>query len=1025
MIPQLTPEGQIDPLYRRFLEALAGRGFSGDIHRDYASRIVVATDNGVFQQIPQGVLFPRHEADIALVLRLAAEPEFTAVRLAPRGGGTSTIGCSLTAGLVIDCSRHMNEIIEVNRGEGWVRVQPGVVLDQLNARLAADSVFFAPNVAPSSRATLGGMANTDGCGKGSRVYGKTSDHVLETRLALADGSLWTAAPCTPETLERIKARDDLIGRIHREVDAIVTGQGEEIERVFPKLTRYLSGYNLAQVYDAERSRFNLNKLICGSEGTLAVVTELKLRLTPLPRDKVLFALRYDSFDAALRDAEKLVRFDPAAIESLDDKVMGLARNNPIYRRVRDYIEEPDGSTPSAVNLVEFTAAPDEALETRVAPFQRYLQDKGDDTSRATGFYRADAPAAIAALWDLRKGGVGLLGATPGDRKPVPFVEDTVVDPSVLADYVRDFRAILDDYGLEYGMFGHIDVGCLHVRPALNLCDPDDERILREVMDKVEQLVRRYGGLVWNEHGKGFRSEYNPQYFGRELYAALGRVKRAFDPYNQLNPGKIVVPEDADEPLAAMDAATRGSFDRQIPAPQRAAFATTIACNGNGACFNYEPRDVMCPSYRVTRDRLHSPKGRAAAMREWLRQLALAGADPLAEMPSRPRPLALAAAADAGKAVAGRLRRDAGAEDFSHQVWTAMDGCLSCRACATECPIKVDVPGFKTRFLALYHARYPRPAADYAIAALEPSARLFARIPGLANRAAASRPGRALLERLIGLSDAPAFSHPGLHHFLRAHPEHLFSERRFWALGAARQGRAVFLVQDPFTGFFDAAVVIATVRLLVHLGFHPMVLPFRPNGKALQVKGFLPEFRRTAERTAGFLREVAHLGPPLLGIEPSVTLTYREEYPATLGADAVPRVHLLEEWLAGNVAERATAGAPAGDTRHTLFQHCTVATACPDSAAAWQRSFAHFGLALGIAHIGCCGMSGAYGHETRHQDESRGIYALSWATALQRADAEIVVPGYSCRTQIRRLHDLRPLHPAQVLLAHLEAAAGKT
>ncbi len=1017
MIPVLSPEHQLDPLYQRFLDTLAERGFNGDIHRDYASRLLVATDNGVFQQIPEAVVFPRSEADIALILSLAAEPSFRTVRVAPRGGGTSTIGCSLTAGLVIDCSRHMNDILEVDLDAGWVRVQPGVVLDQLNDRLAADGVFFAPNVAPSSRATLGGMANTDGCGKGSRVHGKTSDHVLEMRLVLADGSLWTSAPCTPETLARIQAQDDRVGHIHREVDAVVTGEREEIERVFPKLSRYLSGYNLAQVYDRERTRFNLNKLICGSEGTLAVVSELKLRLTPLPREKVLFALRYRSFDEALRDAERLVRFDPTAIESLDDKVMGLARNNPIYRRIREYIEEPDGSTPSAVNLVEFSAGPGEALAAQVAPFQDFLDGNNESRSRATGHYRAETAAAMTALWDLRKGGVGLLGSTPGERKPVPFVEDTVVDPSVLADYVRDFRAILDEYELDYGMFGHIDVGCLHVRPALNLCDPDDERILREVMDRVEQLVRRYGGLVWNEHGKGFRSEYNPAYFGRQLYAALGRIKRAFDPYNQINPGKIVVPEGSEEPLAAMTAATRGSFDRQIPPPQRAAFPTTIACNGNGACFNYNPRDVMCPSYRITRDRLQSTKGRAAAMREWLRQVALVDAGSLSAPLPQARSLIRAAIADAGKALVHRLQGRA-AEDFSHQVWGTMDGCLSCRACATECPVKVDVPSFKPRFLALYHQRYPRPASDYAIAALEPAAHTAARMPRLVNRIAGSRLGRVALRRLGGLSDAPAFSYPGLRPFLRRHPEYAFSERRFHSLKAEHQHRAVFLVQDAFTSFFDAEVVIATVQLIAGLGFHPMVLPFHASGKALQVKGFLPEFQRTAERTAGFLRTAGELGPPLVGLEPSVTLIYRDEYPATLGPDAVPQVRLLEEWLAETSSEAAeTAGA---GKQYTLFQHCTAAAICADSAPAWQRAFHRCGLRLEIAHVGCCGMSGAYGHEHRHQAESHGLYALSWADALQSAgrDGQAVVPGYSCRTQIRRLGGMNPLHPAQALLTHM-------
>lgn len=501
MLPTLKPGATLEPLYGAFIDQLGQGGFGGAIETSYAARLSVATDNSAFQQLPQAVLFPRDEADIAQVFRLLADDDFHGVCISPRGGGTSTIGCSLTQGLVLDFSRYMNEILERDLEAGWIRVQPGVVLDQLNDALAEDGMFFAPNVAPSSRATLGGMSNTDGCGKGSRVYGKTSDHVLETRLILVDGSRWTAAPCDHETLASLQARDDIVGRIHREVDAVVSENANEIKRVFPKLSRYLSGYNLAQVYDAEHERFNINKLICGSEGTLAVVAELKLKITPIPKAATLFALRYDSFDDALRDAQRLVAFDPSAIESLDDKVMGLARDNPIYARVRDYIENSDGSTPSAVNLVEFSAADQDTLNRAVAPLQSSLENDSD--SSATGFYRADEANAIAALWDLRKGGVGLLGSTPGDRKPLPFVEDTVVDPKYLADYVRDFRAVLDEYGLQYGMFGHIDVGCLHVRPALNLCDPDDERIMREVTGRVEKLVRSYGDCSGTNTARDF------------------------------------------------------------------------------------------------------------------------------------------------------------------------------------------------------------------------------------------------------------------------------------------------------------------------------------------------------------------------------------------------------------------------------------------------------------------------------------------------------------------------------------------
>jgi FAD/FMN-containing dehydrogenase/Fe-S oxidoreductase len=1010
MLPTLSPDAGIDPLHLRFIDQLLAVGFAGDIDTGYAARLSLATDNSAFQQLPSALLFPRHEDDIAAVCSLLAEDEFREIYLAPRGGGTSTIGCSLTAGLVLDCSRHMNRILEIDIEGGRVCVQPGVVLDQLNHALAPHGLFFAPNVAPSSRATLGGMASTDGCGKGSRVYGKTSDHVLASRLVLSDGSRFSVTPRDERELALLIERRDLVGHIHREVAGTVQDNRDEIARVYPKLSRYLSGYNLAQLFD-DNGMFNLNKLLCGAEGTLAIVSELTLRLTPLPSTRTLFALRYASFDAALRDAQRLVTFDPTAIESLDDTVMGLARDNPIYERVRDYIENADGSTPAAVNLVEFTGV--DALPDGVEALAAALAEN-TASNPASGFYRAESADAIAALWDLRKGGVGLLGSTPGDRKPLPFVEDTVVDPRVLPEYVADFRAILDEYGLRYGMFGHIDVGCLHVRPALNLCDPEDERIMREITDRVAKLAQSYGGMLWNEHGKGHRSEYHPAYFGPVLYAALGRVKRAFDPRNQFNPGKIVALDDSRAALASMNATTRGAFDRQIAPDERHRFQNALNCNGNGSCFNYDPGEVMCPSYRATRDRLHSPKGRAGAMREWLRQLALADA-PTATLAPASGPLWLRAATD----YRAQARAVPATPDFSHEVWAAMDGCLSCRACATQCPIRVNVPDFKARFLALYHGRYSRPLGDYALGALERGAQLAGHWPRLANRLLTRPAVRHWLADTLGLVDMPALSAPSLPGYLRHHPNYRFMPDDWLLTSHADRARTVFIIQDAFTSFFDAGVAIDILQLIERLGFVPRVVPFMPSGKPLQVKGFLPEFERRAQATQRQLEWLAGYERPMIGLEPSITLAYADDYPSTTGR-AAPQVNTLESWLVDAVGGFDRAGHPAvgGPTHYALFNHCIATARSSASNRQWQQTFSALGIKLSIPRLGCCGMSGAYGHEARHRDISATIYSLSWQPAYASTDAIPLVPGYSCRSQSARLSGFRPQHPASALLSHL-------
>ncbi|NNC23197.1 FAD-binding oxidoreductase [Salinisphaera sp. USBA-960] len=1002
-LPEIRPEASIDANHAAFIERLTSDGFTGDIDTRYATRLTLATDNSPFQQLPAGVLFPRDEADIARAAQLLAKPAFADVCLTPRGGGTSTIGCSLTAGLVLDCSRYMNEIGTIDSEAGTVTVQPGVILDKLNNTVADHGVFFAPNVAPSSRATLGGMVNTDGCGRGSRVYGKTSDHVRAMRVVLADGTRCVitrdSAEVTSDTTD-----DQRLANIKQEVGKRVHDNAAEIERVFPDLSRYLSGYNLAQAVDAD-GRIDLIKLICGSEGTLALVTELTLDLTPKPDTHVLFALRYPDFDAALRDARTLVAYQPMAIETIDDVVMGLARDNPIYERVRAMIENTDGSTPAALNLVEFSGVG--GLPDDVTAFAEAL---AAGQSTATGHYRAESVEARNALWDLRKSGVGLLGAAPGTRKPLPFVEDTVVDPQHLADYVADFRALLDSYGLSYGMFGHIDVGCLHVRPALDLTDPDDEAIMRAVTDRVAELAASYGGLLWNEHGKGFRSEYNRTVFGETLYAALAHIKRAFDPNSQLNPGKIVALDDARVPLASMDAPTRGTFDRQIPATERTTYKPALDCNGNGACFDYDTNHVMCPSYRATHDRLHSPKGRAGAMREWLRQLAKHDCH-AADLPAARTPLVLRALVDAYRRSVAKP-----SHDFSHEVWTAMDGCLSCQGCSTQCPIKVDVPTFKADFLASYHGSYPRPPADYALAGMEAGAALAARMPKLSNRLLRNRSVRQMLSQSVGLVDPPPLSDPSLPRFLRAHPEWRFSEPDWVAMAPADRARAVFVVQDAFTSFFDAPVMRDTLQTIAALGYRPLVLPFRPAGKALQVKGFQPEFERVARRQAAFLASIADLGRPLVGIEPSITRMYAHEYGRLDDIDA-PAIQPIERWLRQTLETEHTAhAAPAdhGVPTHTLFQHCTIASSDTESARDWQRVFQSIGLSLATANVGCCGMSGAYGHEARHRDISQTVFEQSWAPAYNSVTSQPVVPGYSCRSQLKRFAAAEPLHPMQII-----------
>src|SRR5690554_7272960 len=545
--------------YLRFLEALKAAGFEGEIAPDYADRTVLATDNSIYQRLPQAALYPRHGEDLQRIAHLAGQVEHRQVALTPRGGGTGTNGQSLTDGLVVDVSRHMNRILDIDIENRRVRVQAGVVKDQLNAALKPHGLFFAPELSTSNRATIGGMISTDASGQGSCEYGKTRHHVLELEVLLLGGERLTSRPVEEAELETLCERQDATGRAFRTAREIIDTQGALIAEKFPPLNRCLTGYDLAHLRD-DQGRLDMNSLLCGAEGSLGFLDEAVLNVLPIPKHSALVNVRYAGFMDALRDAKALMTSSsrPTSIETVDDKVLMLAMEDFVWDSVAAFF--PSGETPvRGINLVEFNDDEAERLAERVAAFCRHLQ--ADTSVERLGFTLAEGREQIQQVYAMRKRAVGLLGNAKvdakGEKRPIPFVEDTAVPPEQLAEFIAEFRGALDARGLEYGMFGHVDAGVLHVRPAIDMKDPEQERLIREVSDEVAELTHKYGGLLWGEHGKGVRSEYAPRFFG-ELYPSLQRIKAAFDPYNQLNPGKIATPalftppEAAGEPVPLMD-----------------------------------------------------------------------------------------------------------------------------------------------------------------------------------------------------------------------------------------------------------------------------------------------------------------------------------------------------------------------------------------------------------------------------------------------------------------------------------------
>ncbi|WFU11797.1 FAD-binding and (Fe-S)-binding domain-containing protein (plasmid) [Rhizobium sp. CB3090] len=1006
MIPRLrtnfaTPLPPAD-LFDRLVEA----GFRGDIETSAAARTVFATDNSIYQVEPAAILFPKGAEDLKIVASVLSEPAFRTIAIAPRGGGTGTNGQSLTSGLVVDCSRHMNRIMDIDPVRRVARVEAGVVKDKLNRALKPYGLFFAPELSTANRATIGGMISTDACGQGSCLYGKTSNHVLGLRIVLIGGGEWWSRPLDAAALAETMARGDQIGDIHRTVERIAREKRDRIADIFPNLNRYMTGYDLAHVLGPDE-RFDLNAILCGSEGTLAMIAEAELNLLPLPAHAALINIRYGDFNTALEDARTLTALKVASVETIDETVLKLAKGDIVWNGIARFFPDDAVGPANGINIAEVLADDEDELERKLFEVTAAI-DAGANALRR-GYTIARNHAEIEAIWSMRKRAVGLLGNVEGPVRPVPFVEDTAVPPENLAAYIREFRALLDDAGLSYGMFGHVDAGVLHVRPALDLTRVDHIPLVRDISDAVVALTRKYGGVLWGEHGKGVRSEYVPEFFG-DLYPSLQEIKRAFDPENRLNPGKIAAPSD--EPLLKIDEVPlRGNVDRILGNEIRAAFDNAAYCNGNGACFDFDETSPMCPSYKATGDRRFSPKGRAALMREWLRLLVEKGVDPRKEA-ERMR---------GANPVVALVRRALNSlnpknrNDFSHEVRAAMDTCLACKACAGQCPVKVSVPSFRSKFLELYYGRYLRPLKDPLVASIETTLPLMAGIRPLYNLFMGTQLGKALM-RIVGLTALPLLPRLSLTREAARLGVPIATSSRIEALSPDERQRSVVFVLDTFTEHFDPQVAVAAIKLARKMSLSPFLAAPHTNGKALHVHGYLGRFRTKAMLSADYLNRLADSGIPLVGLDPSMTLAYRSEYKSLLGARLKATVLLPQEWLAANLDKLAALAPTAEGKSFRLLPHCTERTNAPASVAQWKAVFGRLGIELQTADIGCCGMAGTFGHEARNRAIAERLYAMSWKGEVDAANKAniLMATGYSCRSQVKQMDHKRITHPFEVM-----------
>ncbi|WP_234730930.1 FAD-binding and (Fe-S)-binding domain-containing protein [Acidocella facilis] len=934
----------------RFASALRQAGFGGEVETEAALRVAMSTDNSVYQIMPDVIVAPRDAADMARLASVLDQPAFHSLGVTARGGGTGTNGQSLNRGVIVDTRRHMNRVLAVDAQAGWADVEPGVVLDALNDALRPSGWFFAPETSTSTRCTIGGMVSTDASGKGSRVYGKTSDNIIGLELARPEGLLSSlAAP--PEWATGMLARAEAAARAGRAAFIAHT----------PRLNRRFTGYDLERACP-EAGGFEWWRLFLGAEGTLGLISRIRVKLRRIEPEKRLLVVGFGRFRQALAAAGALMAFAPTAIEVMDERVQALAGEAGILARLPLGLRAGAGQRLAYV-FIEFNGTDGPALEARLAACLACLE--GLEGARAV--HMAQGLAEIKALWAIRSAGVGLLGKIQGAARPVAFVEDCVVPPENLPAFLDEFLAVLEGQGLEFGIYGHVDVGCLHVRPALNIDSAEDRQKLGAVSDAVFALTRKYGGVFWGEHGKGVRGAYLRAWIGEEAYAALRQVKAAFDPQGRFNPGKLVTGEEG-----ALGILTTPF--RPFNAPEGDALAGAFRCNGNAQCLSYEASTPMCPSYKVTADLRQSPKGRADALRDWHRQRQSGPADPALE--------------------AGLL--------------ATLDGCLGCKACASTCPVQVDVPGLRSAFYADYYARHARPLADRL-------ALLGERLsPALAACAPVLRPVWPVLGKLggvLGMLDLPRHYAPK--------PPRRYRLDKLPQDATALGARPVVLVQDWFSALFDGAAQRDAIAGLEALGYRPWLLKLHPAGKVAQTFGALPAFMAMATRLCAALSALARLGVPLVGLDPALVMQLRQDYPKAgliPPSVALPQEFLVRELEAGRVFPQAAGSAPM-----RLFSHCTESTAVPAAGALWRRVYEALGLEVETPSTGCCGMAGLFGHQERHQRVSRRLFDLSWRAKLE-GEAEMAASGFSCRCQAERLAGKQLRHPLGLIA---QALAGKT
>jgi len=966
--------------------------FSGDIRADLASQILYSTDASIYQIEPLGVAIPKTQEDLISAVELAAKYK---VPILPRGSGSSLAGQAIGEALILDCSRWLNNLVEINSETKTATVEPGLILSNLNRQAAKHGLQFGPDPASAERATMGGVIANNATGAHSILYGMSADHLISADVILSDGSLATFGEISIQESRKIKD-DSLLSSFIFSALNIREKSAESIKQNYPKSWRNSAGYRLNYLlpfsatkpprwdgdYPAnlQPSTINLSHLLAGSEGTLAVIQRAKINLVEKPKHTILGVLTYRSIVEACEDVPNLLKHQPSAIELIPQMILRLARGVPAYASQMGWIS----GDPAAVLVVEFSGDQPEILKDAV----RHLRDD---------VIIAESKEDQARVWNVRKVGLGILDSRPQSARPVAFIEDCAIPVDHLAEFVSEIEKILTAHKTEGGIYAHASAGTLHIRPILNLKTGEGVRALRSIAEQTLTLTLRLGGSMASEHGDGIaRGEWLKKTYGDEVLASFCDLKRAADPDNLLNPNKMFDAPPMDSHLRYGENYRAQAWTPAIDFSRNGGLVTAIEqCNGQGVC--RKDSGVMCPSFQATREEQNSTRGRANLLRAMI---------------SRPWTID-----------SGRSTVNGPSSEIETAVYNALDLCLACKGCKAECPSGVDMAKLKFAFEAEYYKTHRRPLRDYLFGYFHVAANLFSSVAPLVNFANGFSLTKKLSAKIFGITSNRPF------------PK--FSSRH--AKSKNHGGQKIIFLSDPFSKYVEPEVEQAAFDILNQLGFDVQVSPVVSAGAALLSKGFLNEARRHAENVLSAIKKIdPDFSMPIVGIEPPEIYSLKNDYldllPERFGevVRRVKSVWLLDEFLVRSDAftKWRVANITQSSNQKIKFQpHChqraegPSVDGFPNGVNATLEMLRACGYEVELIDAGCCGMAGTFGYESEHYELSQQVGELKLfpfirQSQIENPKSEIVSTGAACRMQIAQGTGVGVIHPLMLIAKYL-------